>query len=206
MQRVIKIGGSLLGNDMLASKFRSWVDAQQPADTIAIVGGGEMIEAIRRLDSVSPFDPATVHWHCVELLRVTFQWIGKQLDGWQLVSTTSDFETLARDGSGLMQPDSQGDAEPRQPRHALVDVNAFYRPGDDAPLPENWTTTTDAIAGWLSILLNADELVLLKSCEVDPTISLAELARQGVVDEAIVGLAEQLPPVRLVNFAAEWNQ
>lgn len=197
MRRVIKIGGSLLTRDALGRSIQAWVRRQPPAETFAIVGGGEMIEAVRRLDAAFACDPAWLHWQCVAMLRFTFEWLGQQLDDWQLHATAEQFE-------GLQSQLAFGDA-PSVDNH-LVDVKSFYRLGSAGPLPENWTTTTDAIAGWLSVLLDADELVLLKSCDVDEHQTLVELAEQGVIDSALPILADKLPPVRFVNFSAETTQ
>ena len=199
MRRVIKIGGSLLLRQSLPRAVESWVRSQPPAETITIVGGGELIDAVRRLDSVHSFPSAWVHWQCVALLRTTYQWLGLQLSAWKQVSTAEEFACLKQSSVSTA-------AEASMAGSYLVAVDSFYRPDTPAPLPEDWTTTTDAIAGWLSVLLDADELVLLKSCDVDPSLSLGELARQGVIDEALPILANRLPTLRLVNFAAELDQ
>ncbi|QDV46372.1 hypothetical protein Enr13x_62810 [Stieleria neptunia] len=188
MRRVIKIGGSLLLRDALSDSIQAWAVRQPPAQTIGIVGGGELIDAVRRLDAAFPSPSSWLHWQCVGLLRTTFEWLAPQLSGWHIESTPEQFERLRR------FPECH---------HHLVAVDAFYHAATPSPLPEDWTTTTDAIAGWLSILIGADELVLLKSCDVDTSRSLSELARQGVVDAALPMLADRLPPVRFVNLAAE---
>jgi len=191
MRRVIKIGGSLLQHDSLAKSIQSWVLTQPPAQTIAIVGGGVLLDAMRQLDVVSPSPPSWVHWQCIGLLRTTYEWLGRQLCDWQLVSTAEQFGRLR---------------SRRDFRCYLVAVDSFYHLETDSPLPEDWTTTSDAIAGWLSVLLEADELVLLKSIDVDASLSLIELSRQGVVDSALPMLDGDLPKVRFVNFASEMNR
>ena len=196
MRRVLKIGGSLLRQETIARRVQDWVSSQEQAETFAIVGGGELIDAIRRLDALSPGDPDSVHWQCVELLQITFSWLARQLDGWTPIHGTEDFDHLRWLTANQHEP-------PPESTRYLMDVNSFYRPGDETPLPEDWTTTTDAIAGWLSILLRADELVLFKSCDVDPQASLDELAARGIIDSALPRLADRLPPIRLVNLATE---
>ena len=84
----------------------------------------------------------------------------------------------------------------------MVAVDAFYSreqdSGQRAPvLPRNWQTTTDAIAAVLALLANADELVILKSCEIDPTLSLDQLAAKGIVDEAFPMIAGAVNAIRL---------
>lgn len=219
MRRVIKIGGSLLLQDSLAGKLQSWVDQQPPGETIAIVGGGELIDTMRRLDAAHRCDPSWVHWQCIALLRTTFDWFGQQLDDWQICSTVDQFQRLVQQGQhrvennsrralrarNIQQSDARSESTPTFTNH-LVAVDSFYYPGIETPLPEDWTTTSDAIAGWLSVLLNADELVLLKSCDVDETAPLAELAARGVIDAVLPSFADLLPKVRFVNFATETAQ
>jgi len=186
MRRIIKIGGSLLMRDDLVATLDDWIARQPAAQNIAIVGGGELIDAVRRLDRLHRCDPARVHWRCVELLRTTFDWLADQLSGWQLHSTTDQFNALRwQTGSG---------------KH-LVAVDTFYGIDSDAGLPLSWDTTTDAIAGWLAILLKADELVLLKSCRPPAWSRLNDLAGRGFVDAALPQLADRLPPLRMVDFA-----
>ncbi|MEL6106937.1 MAG: protein kinase [Planctomycetota bacterium] len=189
MRRTLKIGGSLLRDRTLATRLTRWLDGEPPAQTIAIVGGGELIDAMRGLDATHQCDPEWIHWRCVDLLRVTFELLGEQLLDWKTISSRAEFDALKSaptDGSAY-----------------LLAVDSFYFPNGSAPLPENWSTTTDAIAGWLSIVLSADELVLLKSCDVPVESPIEILSRQGIVDEALPSLAERLCPIRYINFSAK---
>ena len=188
MRRVIKIGGSLLLREDLHSAVTSWLQDQAQAENLVIVGGGEVIDAIRHMDALRPRDPERVHWQCVELLRTTFEAIGDLFYNWSQISSPQEFSQARDNGFSVDVP-------------TLLDVNAFYRPGDGSPLPLDWRTTTDAIAGLLAIRTDADELVLLKSCAADPTRTLAELAADGVVDAALPTLADQLKVVRAEKLA-----
>ena len=79
--------------------------------------------------------------------------------------------------------------------------DVVYHSASNAPLPENWSTTTDSIAMWVGLLCDADEVVLLKSCTVSPKDDLRAWVANGVVDPACEVLAslekklrvEQLP-------------
>ncbi|KAA5544304.1 protein kinase [Roseiconus nitratireducens] len=188
MQRVIKIGGSLLLQRGLVPALQRWDRQQAAGENIYIVGGGEIIDAVRRLDARYPADPVEMHWLCVDLLRVTFEMLAGQLPDWSRWKTRDQFRQLSVD-------------PPNGGAH-LVCVDAFYHRGCEAPLPESWETTTDAIAGWLAVLLGADELVLLKSCDADSDRPLRGLADAGIVDTALPDLADRLGRVRLVNFLA----
>lgn len=194
MRRILKIGGSLLLRPNLIPVLRRWMMDQTPAQNIAIVGGGEMIEAVRHLNANYRCDSAVVHWQCVQMLRTTFELLGSELR----LGDSQDWH-FHDDNEGVQQL-LHG---PHAPTNHLIAVDAFYAPGCQASLPCNWDTTTDAIAGWLSVIAKADELVLLKSCDVDDSRSLGELASDGVVDKALPGLETHLCQLRFVNFAAE---
>jgi 5-(aminomethyl)-3-furanmethanol phosphate kinase len=44
-----------------------------------------------------------------------------------------------------------------------------------------WDITSDSLAAWLAKTIHAERLILVKSCNVNAE-SVAELARQGIVD------------------------
>ncbi len=71
MTRVVKLGGSLLEWSDLRAAFFKWLDNQPPAVNLIVTGGGETVEAVRRLDKVHTLDPSSVHWHCIDLMMTT---------------------------------------------------------------------------------------------------------------------------------------
>jgi hypothetical protein len=50
----------------------------------------------------------------------------------------------------------------------------------------NWDTTSDSLAAWLSTTLNAERLMVVKSCPVDAAMPLETLAATGVLDSGFV--------------------
>jgi aspartokinase-like uncharacterized kinase len=61
----------------------------------------------------------------------------------------------------------------------------------------NWDTTSDSLAAILSTSLNAERLMVVKSCPVDTSAPLETLAASGVVDARFVG------HVRDANYVVE---
>ena len=55
----------------------------------------------------------------------------------------------------------------------------------------NWRTTSDSIALALAQRLGAQQLLVVKSCAVDPSMSLAQLTDAGIVDSRFAALATQ---------------
>ncbi|MGB7328936.1 MAG: protein kinase [Rubripirellula sp.] len=183
MRRVIKVGGSLLLRPKLKDQLDRWIDAQSPAENLIVVGGGSIVEAVRELDAVHSLDSDDVHWVCVELLESTRRLVQQLLPDWKTVVTASQFRGCVERGFSLDQT-------------TLVSVASFYNRDCDTLLPKDWRTTTDAIAAYLAVCANADELVLLKSCDIDPDWDLDRLIDDGVVDDATRLIA---PDVRLVR-------
>ena len=169
-RRVLKLGGSLLTHPGLAAAIEEWLAAQPPAQDLVIVGGGQMIEAMRGLSQRFALDEPAMHWRCIRLLRATYEVAGELFRHWQPISDANSLQTLA--------------ADPPQRGQWLVAVDTFYSPttAEAAGLPIGWETTTDAIAAYLASRTAADELVLLKSCPVPEQASLDQLTAAGIVD------------------------
>jgi aspartokinase-like uncharacterized kinase len=193
MRRVIKVGGSLLTRRDLITALPNWIAAQPPAENLCLVGGGQLIDAIRRLDELHPGDPEKIHWLCVGLLQVTHEWVASWFN-WTVIDAQEDFDISLSNGFS--------DATP-----TLVAPSAFYRFETNSqlnvPLPNDWRTTTDSIAAWLAIRCEADELVLLKSCQVDAGATPQQLADQGVVDEYFPTIAPRVPSIRIERLRPE---
>ena len=188
LRRVVKVGGSLFARDNFVADLRQWLQSQGAAGNWLVFGGGERIDRIRDQDAVNPRDSVQVHWQCVESLESTFD------DG---IAWFPDFASV-RTRAEFQRIYELADAPPR---NVIVNVRAFYRPADaEQPLPQSWDTTSDAIAGLLATQIDADELVLLKSCEISPTSQLSELAERGIVDPVISGVAKDIPAIRVVRL------
>lgn len=196
MLRVIKVGGSLLNQSDLAARIYRWLAQQPHASNILVVGGGELVEAIRNLDRIHTFDREKTHWLCIELMNHT-----SRLLHW-LMPTAVVPESIAE-----MQ---QFIAAGAHDRPAIVSPSIYLSLlQDDDTLPCSWQTTSDTIAAWLAAQISADELVLLKSAAPPESCSISNdksayyqsLADSGYVDSAFPRIAATLSSVRFVNLA-----
>ncbi|TWU21596.1 Amino acid kinase family protein [Novipirellula galeiformis] len=195
MRRVIKIGGSLMTHEDLVEQLPRWLDAiaqedrcdAGPTETLLIVGGGNLIEAIREWDRLRPSDLVKTHWRCIELLQHTFEIIGEWFPSWPQIDSRHGFDDTLKNGFSNTVP-------------TLVAVRSFYTPEHDGGLPQDWRTTSDSLAGMLANESAADELVLLKSCVIDPTWNIAEMVDRGVVDPAFCLFTNHPWKLRVVSF------
>jgi aspartokinase-like uncharacterized kinase len=197
MIRVVKVGGSLLDLSELPQRLRAWLSAQSPAHNVLIVGGGALVDQVRRRNAGHAMDEAVAHWMCIDLLGITAQFLHSQLPEFPLLD----------DDRALRERAAQPGATIFSPACWLRSVEPDL-PG--TPLPCTWDTTSDAIAGRLAVALRADEFVLQKSAipRRNRWSGLTELAHDGYIDCVLAKMAAELPPTRLVNLrtdpACEW--
>jgi 5-(aminomethyl)-3-furanmethanol phosphate kinase len=182
--RVVKLGGSLLGDARLPRLARHWLDSEPEMSTVVIVGGGVWVDGVRNAYQTFSLDEAFCHWLCVDLLEQTSRLGSKLLgiphtDDWQqLLAPTTNRSTVFRCGRFLRE------IEPTLGEPALE---------------HSWTVTTDSIAARIARLAEADELVLWKSAPPPETSDRNEWARANYVDTAFP-IASQELSVRAVNL------
>jgi aspartokinase-like uncharacterized kinase len=180
--RVIKLGGSLLDWPEFPGQLRHWLNRQSAAANLMLIGGGELVEAIRKLDAAHSLGEKNAHWHCIRSLGVT----------------TAVFGSLFPEATPAPR-------EPVNVRAGLFLLDAEWIMREDQrrsarPLPETWDVTTDSIAARAAVFYGATELVLLKSKLPDRIGNLRSLAETGYVDAHFPICAKSLTKIRFVNL------
>jgi len=182
---VVKIGGSLLARDDFVPAMKRRISKlrnDHPArHHVFVVGGGDLVEVLRKIDAQSPLPSDTAHWLAIDLMEVAggvvASWLGE-------IPSTSEWTELERlvsvpGGTLFLAADFLRSHEPQLP-------------GDK--LPVDWRATSDSIAARLCTCLGATKLRLLKSRR--PTegelANLAAAARSELVDECMTALAKSL--------------
>ena len=215
--RVIKLGGSLLGNSDTPKRIELWLvkqaECQKPGDSklwrnFWIVGGGELADTVRDWDAKFSLEPSFTHWICIDLMDINARLLSAWFTRWPIIDQfSSDHES--------------GNQIANQIPNQIVLVSPWLRQGN-TDLPQSWATTSDSIAMAAADLLQADELVLLKSCDppgflepIDPSgpsglslewLSLESLASSDFVDKQFVPQFRSLTKkmsVRFVNFNSD---
>lgn len=183
LNRVIKLGGSLLQLPDLTDRFHRWLAQQPRAANLVIVGGGELVDAIRKLDEMHRLDEARAHWLCVQAMSVTAR-LGAELLDLQLIEK--------------MPTQAATEAA------CILDVQRFVErecARQNSPLPMSWDVTSDSIAARAAERMSA-ELVLLKSA-LSRVPDVGELAAAGYVDRYFPVAAARVLVTRLVNLRSE---
>jgi aspartokinase-like uncharacterized kinase len=189
--RVVKVGGSLFQRRQLPEQLRAWLSAQPPAFHVLIAGGGDLTDVIRSWDSRFELGETNSHWLCVEALSIAAGALVLALGQPSLVRNYQQMLDLL--------------AARELPTAMVFDVQQFLsdiEPGlPPQRLPHRWEVSTDSIAARLAEVLNADELILLKSrpCS-DPQPGFVALAAEGFVDDYFPTIAPRVKRVSLVQL------
>lgn len=178
---VIKIGGSLLAEYDAMIRVAKWlaVTAMPQQTRLLIAGGGEAVEAIRRIDAATPLSPAAAHWAAIAVMDA---------NALLLVDWLPNFEIQDH------LPKTAGDGTLRC--EGLLRKVEPHAPGER--LRVGWETTSDAIAARIAVLWDA-RLVLLKHSLLATYASLDEAATAGVIDPETPRIAASLKSVQLLG-------
>ncbi|MDR5838186.1 aspartate kinase [Caballeronia sp. LZ034LL] len=159
---VVKIGGSLSHDPAL----REWLTRLWEVGggrVVIVPGGGDFADAVRQYQSEWQFDDLAAHNMCLLAMAqyaILMQGVVPEL---VLASNENRIRRALRDG-----------------RVAVWVPTDLMRTTPDKMT--NWDVTSDSLAAWLSTSLNAERLMIVKSCEVEANASLEALAADGVVD------------------------
>lgn len=166
---IVKIGGSLCTDPLLPQ----WLDllASLGGGRVAIVcGGGGFADEVRRAQALWAFNDLAAHNMAVLAMAQTAYQMQALKPELQLAARQTDIRRVLRRG-----------------RTALWLPFELQREQLDAQT--NWDTTSDTIALELARKLNAERLVMVKSCSIDPTLTLAQLGLAGVLDQRFAALS-----------------
>lgn len=167
---IVKLGGSLNANPMLPM----WLDLLAECGggrVIVVCGGGSFGDEVRRAQAQWRFGDLSAHNMAILAMAQMAYLMHGLNPSLQLTRSRSDIQRVLHKG-----------------RTALWLPLELQRNRSTAQT--NWEFTSDSIALDLAHRLNAERLVLVKSCKIDPRLSLAQLGEAGVVDQSFGALSE----------------
>lgn len=159
---VVKLGGSLCADPVLPQ----WLDllTQIGGGRVTVVcGGGSFADEVRRVQAHWRFNDLAAHNMAVLAMAQTAYQLHALNPALQMAARKTEIPVLMRRGKTALWL-------PLELRRDKPDVHT------------NWSATSDTIALDLARHLNAEQLVLVKSCPIDPLMTLEELSQAGVVD------------------------
>lgn len=167
---IVKLGGSLCADPILPQ----WLDllAQLGGGRVTLVGGGgTFADEVRRLQSHWQFNDLAAHNMAVLAMAQTAYQLNAMNPTLKLASSRSDIRRVLHKGqTALWLP--------------------FELQREQADAQTTWDVTSDSLALDLARRLNAERLVVVKSCHIEPKATLAQLSEEGVVDKRFASLAE----------------
>ncbi len=169
---VVKLGGSLCEDPLLVD----WLEVLSDLGggrVIIVPGGGNFAEASRR---------AQAHWHFDDLAGHNMAVLGMGQFAFMLNGLQSELEMCASEEDMI--------ATMHRGRVALWMPLALLRKQSDELT--NWGVTSDSLALWLAQRLNAERVVLVKSCPLPPLSDWQAFADEGIVDRAFPQMAGAL--------------
>ena len=178
---IVKIGGSLNSNPLLPA----WLDllTQCGGGRVTVVcGGGGFADEVRRSQAQWRFSDLSAHNMAVLAMAQTAYLAHGLQPALRLATRATDILRVLHSG------------------HAALWL-PFELQRDQPDANTDWDVTSDSIALDLARRMNAERLVVVKSCEIDAGASLAELGEAGIVDRRFATLAEGAAfPIDVVHY------
>ena len=168
---VVKLGGSL-NDDALLPGWLELLAALGGGRVTIVCGGGRFADEVRRSQAHWRFDELDAH-NMALLAMAQSTYLAHGLNSkLRLASTLPEIRQVLHTGhTALWLPIS-----------LLTDQR-----GPDT----SWDVSSDSIAVDLAHRLNAERLVVVKSCPIDSAASLSELVAAGVLDARFNAFAER---------------
>ncbi|MBZ8139527.1 aspartate kinase [Rubrivivax gelatinosus] len=179
---VVKLGGSVI-DDALFPQWLALLSQLGGGRVTLVCGGGGFADQVRRAQARWQFEDLPAHNMAVLAMAQTAY--------------------LAQ----ALEPRLRLAASKAQIRAVLhAGQTALWLPLEwvrDKPGPHTtWETSSDSLALDLARKLNAERLVVVKSCAVDPAATLAELGQSGVLDGMFATVAKDAAfPIDVVHRA-----
>ena len=178
---IVKIGGSLNSNPLLPA----WLDllTQCGGGRVTVVcGGGGFADEVRRSQAQWQFNDLSAHNMAVLAMAQTAYLMHGLNPALQLARSKADIRRVLHNGqTALWLP--------------------FELQRDQPDANTDWDVTSDSIALDLARRMNAERLVVVKSCEINPNASLTQLTEAGVVDRRFASLSDDAAfPIDIVHY------
>ena len=188
---VVKVGGSLFDLPGLGQRLHLWLQQEAPKPVVLVPGGGELAEAVRKLDKAQRLGQERSHLLALGATSVAANFLADILPDGQVIPNLKAAAGCWKRGALPILDLAQFDlADRAQPGH----------------LPHIWDVTSDSLALRAAVTAGAFRLILLKSVTLPEKADWAEASRQGVVDRYFPKAlaAVKLLDVQAINFR-EWE-
>jgi aspartokinase-like uncharacterized kinase len=169
---VVKLGGSLSQSDALLKCLKSIEKNYQGRAVVIVPGGGAFADQVRLAQQRWQFDDNTAHRMAILAMQQMALLIKGLKGDFSIARSVTDIrQQLHRQKCVIWSPD-------------IVELEC-------AAVPATWDITSDSLAAWLVKALLATELILVKSADIDASLSLEQLAKENIVDKGFCDFVRQ---------------
>ena len=186
---LVKIGGSLLQRPDIVGRV---LNLMERVNGVLLVGGGEAADLVRLWDGRFQLKCAASHRLAIEAMRMNALLLTELNERFVFVDDVHQLSDLSEKIAVLDPVRSLQQCEARLSTNQL--------------LPESWHVTSDSIAAWLSLHLNFDELLLVKSVDLPAMNSekhVATLQANGLIDVHFHHLADCIQQLSWCNLISD---
>ncbi len=177
---VVKLGGSLNSDPLLPEwlELLAWLGGGR---AIVVCGGGAFADEVRRAQAHWQFDDLPAHNMAVLAMAQTAFLAHGLNPALRLASSQDEIRQVLHAG------------------HAALWL-PYEWVRQQADRDTNWELSSDRIALELARRLNAERLVVVKSCAIDPAATLRDLGVAGVLDRQFADDADGVAfPIEIVH-------
>lgn len=180
---VIKLGGSLYDLPELGLRLQAWLTRERLSRFLIVPGGGRTADVVRQWDLDQHLGEESSHWLALRALS---------MNAWLLAELLPDCHVWSGPFTKLSEESN-----------LILDAWAFMKKDDGKPgaVPHCWQATSDTIAARVATVLQARELILLKSVTLSEGMTREEAVAQGIVDPLFAQCARDASySIRFVNL------
>jgi aspartokinase-like uncharacterized kinase len=167
---VVKLGGSLQSDPPLLRRWLELLGTLGRGRVVIVPGGGPFVDQVRASQAGWSFDDLCAHNMAILGMGQSALLMRSLYPSLQMAGRDADIRRALRAGkTALWMP-----------------LELLREQPDELT---SWDVTSDSLALWLAMRLNAEKLIIVKSCDVDETAGIATLADNGVIDGRFAVLA-----------------
>lgn len=161
--KVIKLGGSLLNSPVSMLACLNHIPRLNEK-IVVVCGGGMFADTIRHAQQSYLFNDVVAHEMAILAMQQTALLCQSLNTQYSLCYDIADLSTaLLKTNNVIWSP-------------SINNINA-------AKLPATWELSSDSLAAWLADTLGAKALIVVKSCQIDSSLPLQLLEKQGIIDK-----------------------
>ena len=167
--KVVKLGGSLYHQLSLKSWLQKLQNQAKTTSILVVAGGGPFADSVREAQQNHQLSDSSAHQMAIIAMK---QFALLLLDMQPEATAVHHLSTPPKTGLNIWLPDDE----------TMMKTD----------LPHSWAVTSDSIALWLAQQHQAEQLIIVKSCDLND-FDITTLTTTGVLDQHFSMQYQQYP-------------